>query len=120
MYILLVKIHYGGLMTFNTYQKKANVTAKYPKQIGLIYTALGLNGEAGEIAEKIKKHLRDKIELDKTYKEELAKELGDVLWYLSAMAGEIGYKLDEIADMNIKKLFSRFKRGKISGSGDNR
>ena len=78
--------------------------------------ALGLCGETGEVAEKVKKQVRDGV----FNRHEVAKELGDVLWYLSNLANDIGYNLDEIADMNIEKLTSRKNRDKIKGSGDNR
>jgi NTP pyrophosphatase (non-canonical NTP hydrolase) len=86
-----------------------------------VYPTLGLTGEAGEVAEKIKKVLRDKNGLiDKNTRRELKKELGDVLWYLANLATEIGLSLEEIARANLKKLASRKKRGKLHGSGDNR
>lgn len=86
-----------------------------------IYTALGLNGEAGEIAEKVKKVLRDHDgDFSKLDKDDISKELGDVLWYVSAFAHSIGLSLDDIARGNIEKLSSRKTRGVIRGSGDNR
>lgn len=109
-------------MTFNEYQKLAQKTAGYPK-IGkkIIYPALGLCSEAGEVAGKIKKIFRDKRGiLDKKSVRAVVKELGDTLWYLSQIATEIKMPLDRVARMNIKKLNSREKRGKIKGSGDNR
>ncbi len=109
-------------MTFEEYQKKSRETAIYPnKDNNFIYPTLGLSGEAGEIAEKIKKVLRDdKGIIGKEKKEEIKKELGDVLWYISQLATELGLSLDEIALENINKLTSRKKRGKLRGSGDNR
>jgi len=107
---------------FNLYQKQARKTAIYPN-LGnnFVYPTLGLAGEAGEVAEKIKKVLRDKNSLiDKNTRLELKKELGDVLWYLANLATEIGLSLEEIAKTNLKKLASRKKRGKIHGNGDNR
>ncbi len=109
-------------MTFNEYQKKSRQTAMYPN-IGknFIYPTLGLCGESGEVAEKIKKILRDKNGIvDETTKQEIKKELGDVLWYLSQIASELDLSLEDVATENIKKLFSRLERGKIKGSGDNR
>jgi len=109
-------------MNFTVYQKRARKTAVYPN-LGnnFVYPTLGLTGEAGEVAEKIKKVLRDKNGLiDKNARRELKKELGDVLWYLANLATEIGLSLEEIARANLKKLASRKKRGKIHGSGDNR
>lgn len=109
-------------MTFEEYQNKSRKTAIYPN-LGdnYIYPTLGLVGEAGEVAEKIKKVLRDKNgKVDKVTKLEIAKELGDVLWYLAQLSSELGLSLNSIASQNIKKLFSRKQRGKLKGSGDNR
>ena len=109
-------------MTFEEYQKKSRETAIYP-QVGsnFIYPTLGLAGEAGEVAEKIKKVLRDnKGEISSEKKEEIKKELGDVLWYVAQLSSELGFSLDEVAENNLKKLFSRKERGKLQGSGDNR
>jgi NTP pyrophosphatase (non-canonical NTP hydrolase) len=106
-------------MEFNKYQELASTTATYKEKI--IYPTLGLNGEAGEIAEKVKKILRDKDGVfDEAFKLELAKELGDQLWYVAALASDLGLNLDDVAEMNIKKLASRKERGVIQGSGDNR
>ena len=102
-------------MNFNEYQKLARSTAIYPKESKVIYPALGLCGEAGEVAEKIKKHIRDGRSL-----EGVGLELGDVLWYISALADDLGVTLEEIAQANVDKLQSRKDRGKIGGSGDNR
>lgn len=108
-------------MTLNEYQQSALVTAKYPEHMKVIYPVLGLCGEAGEVAEKVKKIHRDKEgvvgELDRL---EIAKELGDVLWYISTCAKDLNFTLEDIAAMNIKKLTSRKERGTISGNGDNR
>ncbi|PIP86900.1 hypothetical protein COW81_03160 [Candidatus Campbellbacteria bacterium CG22_combo_CG10-13_8_21_14_all_36_13] len=109
-------------MNFKEYQKKSRETALYPnKGKNFIYPTLGLVGEAGEIAEKIKKVIRDNEgKIDKERREELKKELGDVLWYLAQISTELKLDLDDIAKLNIEKLQSRKKRGKIKGSGDNR
>jgi len=109
-------------MTFEEYQKLSRKTAIYPnKDNNFVYPTLGLAGESGEVAEKIKKILRDNNGVvDNLKKQELAKELGDVLWYVSQLATELGLSLDEIASLNIEKLYSRFDRNKISGEGDNR
>ena len=109
-------------MDFEEYQKKSRKTAIYPnKGNNFIYPVLGLVGESGEVAEKIKKVLRDNEGIiDDTRKEEIKKELGDVLWYLAQIATELDISLDEIARLNIKKLESRMKRNKLHGSGDNR
>jgi NTP pyrophosphatase (non-canonical NTP hydrolase) len=109
-------------MTFEEYQKLSRKTAIYPnKDNNFVYPTLGLSGESGEVAEKIKKILRDNNGVvDDSKKQELAKELGDVLWYVSQLTTELGLSLDEIASLNIEKLYSRFYRNKISGEGDNR
>lgn len=109
-------------MDFTSYQQKARLTAKYPV-IGhaVIYPALGLTNEAGEVAGKIKKIFRDKSGLiGPGDREALKSELGDVLWYISQVATELELSLDEIAEHNIAKLLDRAARGKISGDGDNR
>lgn len=109
-------------MDFKEYQEKSRKTALYPN-IGnnFVYPTLGLAGEAGEVAEKIKKVIRDKEGIiDDATREEIKKELGDVLWYVSQLATEIGLSLDDVAEKNIEKLYSRMERGKLHGSGDNR
>ena len=109
-------------MDFDTYQQKARKTAIYPSLgSNVIYPTLGLVGEAGEVAEKIKKILRDKDGIyDDFSKQEIKKELGDVLWYLSNLSFELGFTLEDVADTNLRKLDERSLRGNISGSGDNR
>lgn len=108
-------------MELNEYQKKAEETAFYPDGQRILYPALGLTGEAGEVSDKVKKVLRDKDgKFSAVTKEEIAKELGDVLWYVAIMARDMGYTLGEVAEMNIRKLESRKLRGKLGGSGDNR
>ncbi|MBU1132260.1 nucleoside triphosphate pyrophosphohydrolase family protein [Patescibacteria group bacterium] len=109
-------------MTFDEYQKQSRKTAIYP-ELGrnIVYPTLGLAGEAGEVAEKVKKIFRDdegKVSEEK--KRELKKELGDVLWYVAQLATELELSLDEIANSNIEKLQSRMARGHLHGSGDNR
>ncbi len=106
-------------MSLNEYQQCALETAVYPSPI--IYPALGICGEAGEIADKVKKVMCDEngvFTLANKY--EIAKEVGDVLWGIANIAHDLGYSLEEIARMNYNKLKSRQCRGKISGSGDNR
>ena len=109
-------------MTFDEYQKKSRETAIYPNQgNNFIYPTLGLVGESGEIAEKVKKIIRDNNGLlDDFKREEIKKELGDVLWYVSQLATEIKINLSDIAETNISKLQSRKERDKLSGDGDNR
>ena len=109
-------------MELNHYQSESRKTALYP-DVGSnpIYPTLGLVGESGEIADKVKKVLRDKNGLfDKESREAIKYELGDVLWYISQLSSEFGYELEEIASANLQKLNSRKIRGKIQGSGDNR
>jgi NTP pyrophosphatase (non-canonical NTP hydrolase) len=108
--------------TFSEYQKQSRKTAMYPNAgKNFIYPTLGLSGEAGEVSEKIKKVLRDKGGIiDETTKQEIAKELGDVMWYLAQIASELGLSLEDIANGNLKKLFSRKDRGVLTGNGDNR
>lgn len=109
-------------MDFKDYQKLSRETAIYPDvDKNFIYPTLGLAGETGEVVENIKKLIRDKNKLiDQEVRSELSKELGDVLWYLSQLAAELGISLDEIATKNIEKLQSRKKRGVLHGKGDNR
>lgn len=109
-------------MTFEEYQKKSRRTAVYPKAgNNLIYPTLGLTSEAGEVADKFKKTIRDDGGvISPARKEEIKKELGDVLWYVSQLATELKLSLDDIAESNIAKLYSRLARGKLSGSGDER
>ncbi|MCD5384381.1 MAG: nucleoside triphosphate pyrophosphohydrolase family protein [Candidatus Pacebacteria bacterium] len=108
-------------MDFNEYQKKTYETLIHKDRDNLAYFALGVAGESGEVADKIKKIFRDKdgIMSDED-KKEVAKEMGDVLWYLSQLAQYIGKDFAEIAQMNLDKLKDRQERGTLSGSGDNR
>jgi len=109
-------------MDFNEYQTKSRKTAGYPA-IGhpVIYPTLGLANEAGEVAGKVKKVFRDKEgQISEETREALKAELGDVLWYLAQVATELNLSLDEIAEYNIEKLYSRLERGKIQGEGDDR
>jgi len=108
----------------NLYQKKARQTAIYPDQEdlgGLLYVTLGMVGEAGEIANKVKKILRDDhgfITLDR--KSEILQELGDLLWYVSQVATELDTQLSAVAVANLQKLYARKSDGTLSGSGDAR
>jgi len=102
-------------MTFNDYQKIARSTAVYPEEYKVIYPALGLCGEAGEVAEKVKKNIRDGKSLDG-----VGLELGDVLWYISALADDLGITLEQVAQWNVDKLQRRMQLNKIKGDGDNR
>ena len=109
-------------MQMNDYQKAALTTAIYKDlNTQLVCTVLGLNGEAGEVAEKVKKLIRDKdSKIEPTDRLEIQKELGDVLWYLSVLARTLGIDLEDVALMNLEKLKSRAERGALKGSGDDR
>ena len=104
-------------MTFDEYQKFAKTTAIYPENCKITYPTLGLCGEAGEVAEKVKKKIRDGKPL---IIKDVVKELGDVLWYLSTLASDLNVSLEDIAQTNVEKLTSRKERNKLQGSGDNR
>lgn len=110
-------------MDLNTYQNQAATTATFT-DTGILrtaYLALGLTGEAGEVAEKVKKAIRDEGgEVTQEKKEDIKKELGDVLWYVSQMARVLGFTLEEVAEANLAKLADRKARGVIGGSGDSR
>lgn len=106
-------------LTLDEYQQLALETAIYPNPI--IYPTLGLTGEAGEVSYKVKKVLRDNDSVFTEEKKlEIAKEIGDVLWYCATLSHDIGFKLSDIGKMNYDKLHSRQLRGKLHGSGDNR
>jgi NTP pyrophosphatase (non-canonical NTP hydrolase) len=106
---------------FSTYQRSSRQTAEYPREAWLTYPALGLAGEAGEVAEHAKKAIRDDAgTITDERRAAMAKELGDVLWYTAQLASELGLELDAIARENLQKLLSRQRRGVLTGSGDNR
>ena len=108
-------------MTLNEYQDFTDTTRDLEKTPEVIYTALGLCGESGEVADKIKKAIRDAdCIITGVRREDIAKELGDTLWYIAQLSRDLGYSLEEIAQMNMQKLNDRLKRGVIGGSGDNR
>jgi NTP pyrophosphatase (non-canonical NTP hydrolase) len=109
-------------MKFSDYQERSRLTAVYPQAgSNLLYPTLGLCGEAGEVAEKIKKMVRDDGGvLTDERREALAKEMGDVLWYLAQLATEARLDLDQIAEANLAKLLSRRRRDCLTGSGDDR
>jgi NTP pyrophosphatase (non-canonical NTP hydrolase) len=109
-------------MNLSDYQKAASGFAVYP-DLGAnpVYPTLGLCGEAGEVAEKIKKVIRDNGGIISSEKRmELASEIGDVLWYVSQLAIELGLDLQDVATANLAKLADRKERNKLQGSGDNR
>lgn len=110
-------------MDLSEYQRLSRRTAQYPREASswLTYPALGLAGEAGEVAEHAKKAIRDDGgQVSDERRLAMAKELGDVLWYVAQLAGELGLDLDEIAQTNLDKLLSRQQRGVLSGDGDDR
>ena len=109
-------------MEFNDYQRESRRTAIYPDAgKNMTYPVLGLCGEAGEVAEKMKKVMRDKGGyFDHDSRAAIRKELGDVLWYVSQIASELNFDLENVAQENLDKLRDRMMRGKIKGDGDNR
>lgn len=112
-------------MDFDEYQEKIIKYDTFSKcelsEVGFIEKVLGLTGEAGETADKIKKILRDKNgELSDEDRKAISKELGDVLWYLTSIARYLDVPLSEVASQNIAKLEDRYQRNKIHGAGDNR
>jgi NTP pyrophosphatase (non-canonical NTP hydrolase) len=109
-------------MDLNDYQSQALRTAIFPNRgNNFTYPALGLAGEAGEVADKLKKVIRDNGgELTYPVAEAVGKELGDVMWYVAVLADELGFDLESIAINNLEKLASRSSRGVLTGSGDNR
>lgn len=110
-------------MTFEEYQESALTTVLSTGDPfkDLLHWVLGLNGEAGEVAEKLKKIIRDKNSIiSEEDKVEMAKEIGDVLWYLAVFANDLGVPLSDIAQQNLDKLKSRQERGTLGGNGDNR
>ncbi len=112
-------------MTLDEYQTGARTTALYPDHARVLYPTLKLAGEAGEVAEKLGKLMRDEgyrpgDELSAAQKEALSKELGDVLWYVANLAADLGITLEEVGQQNLAKLASRQARGVLGGSGDDR
>ena len=117
------------MLDFNEYQKKAHETASYPcgtigreaHAVNYLYPALGLAEEAGEVAGKYAKAIRDNHGvIDHDRETAIVKELGDVLWFVAELATCLGVDLDLVAEMNLQKLASRQARGVIGGSGDDR
>lgn len=114
------------ISTFDEYQKRVGKLAQYPN-IGtnLLYPALGIGGESGEVVDKIKKLWRNRgitsgKDLDLTTRTEIVKEAGDVLWYLQQLATELGVPFSLLAEVNVLKLEDRTARGVVKGEGDNR
>ena len=109
-------------MKFDDYQKATKQTAKYPEQMALVYLSLGIASEAGEVAGKMKKWIRDgdsKMTREQ-WVQAMSSEIGDVLWYAARLADELDLDLGQIAQENMDKLLDRKERGVIGGSGDNR
>ena len=109
------------MMGFNEYQAETDKTAIYPEDRAIEYLVLGLASEAGEVAGKLKKIIRDREGVIGVHEAGvICDEIGDVLWYISQIALELNTSLQDIADKNVAKLKSRQQRGVIGGSGDNR
>jgi NTP pyrophosphatase (non-canonical NTP hydrolase) len=106
---------------FNDYQDQAAKTAVYPERFTILYTALGLSSEAGEVAGKVKKVLRDHNgKFSDEMRWNIADEVGDVMWYAALLCRDLNIPLDEVIRRNLVKLNSRLERGVLGGSGDNR
>lgn len=109
-------------MTLNDYQQQARSTFLLPQHPqAVLYLALGIGDEAGEVQGKIKKTIRDD---DGTFTaerlEDIKKEIGDVLWYIANLSKQLGFELEDVAQLNLDKLASRAARGQLRGDGDNR
>jgi len=112
---------YKKVSDLDMYQKVAITTAIYPREQAIIYPTLGLTGEAGEVANKVKKIIRDGSDSkDEKLVSEIKAEIGDCLWYIAVLADDFNIKLSDIASANIEKLATRKSKGTIHGSGDNR
>ena len=112
---------YKKVSDLDMYQKVALTTAIYPREQAIIYPTLGLTGEAGEVANKVKKIIRDGSNFkDEKLVSEIKAEIGDCLWYIAVLASDFDIKLSDIASANIEKLATRKSKGTIHGSGDNR
>lgn len=109
-------------MTFDEYQKQARTTAQFANDLpGWVYLTLGLCSESSEVADKFKKIIRNKGgKITDADKQEIKKELGDVIWYLSMLADELGYSFEAVATENLAKLSDRKARDVIRSTGDNR
>ena len=112
---------YNRISDLDMYQQVAKTTAIYPREQAIIYPTLGLTGEAGEVANKVKKIIRDDgFKNNEIMVQEISAEIGDCLWYISVLADDIGCKLSDIANANLEKLANRKEKGTIHGSGDKR
>jgi len=107
-------------LNLSEFQAKSAVTACYPQWLKVIYPSLGLAGEAGEVVNKIKKIYRDDKELTQEVKDQIGREIFDVMWYCSALATDLELDLNDIANNGFKKLSNRNKNGTIKGDGDDR
>lgn len=105
--------------TFDAYQAEARKTAFCPAEHKITYPAIGLAAEAGELANKVKKLLRGDSNRDELL-DGVKAEMGDILWYLAALADDLGVSLSEVAGDNIEKLAGRYARGTLRGAGDTR
>jgi NTP pyrophosphatase (non-canonical NTP hydrolase) len=110
------EVYKSKQMGLNDYQKAASRTAIYKAEHSILYPALGLAGEAGEVSNKVKKMLRD----GNFDKQGIAAEIGDVLWYLAALSRDLNIDLHDLAMQNLEKLYGRKARGTLTGSGDKR
>ena len=112
---------YKKVSDLDMYQKVALTTAIYPREQAIIYPTLGLTGEAGEVANKVKKIIRDgSNSKDEKLVSEIKAEIGDCLWYIAVLANDFNIKLSDIASTNLIKLENRKEKGTIRGSGDQR
>ena len=112
---------YKKVSDLDMYQKVAKTTAIYPREQAIIYPTLGLTGEAGEVANKVKKIIRDgSNKNDDSLVSEIKSEIGDCLWYIAVLASDFNIKLSDIASSNLEKLANRKKNNTIHGSGDTR
>jgi len=110
------EVYKNKQLGLNDYQKAASKTAIYKAEHSILYPALGLAGEAGEVANKVKKMLRD----NKFDRNAIAAEIGDVLWYIAALSRDLNIDLHDLAMQNLEKLYGRKARGTLGGNGDNR
>ena len=112
---------YKRISDLDMYQQVAKTTAIYPREQAIIYPTLGLTGEAGEVANKVKKIIRDGTNKNnENLVQEISAEIGDCLWYIAVLADDVGIKLSDIANANLEKLANRKKNNTIHGSGDTR
>lgn len=110
-----------SVLTFDKYHHLAMTTKKYSGKYRLTYPTLGLVGEAGEVANKVKKVFRDDDgKFTEKRRDDIVNELGDILWYIAALADDMGVPLDVIARQNIEKLLKRDQEGTLQGEGDDR